>query len=386
MQLHILNQVFDKVSTAIRQLPSTDGMTQADMLQLYALYKQSTEGPCIDQPRPSFFDIQGKYKQDAWIALGSIPSHVSKNNYIELALTVLQSYPNVLRDLRKEVKLFQSASKSYKHRRALSSDTSNHLDHHYESIRDSENEGNEDESLYYDISNSSRYKGPLSIVDEYESERRLEPRHDDTSDKDNSLYEDSSNNNAEDESQRDDIIKSFVNSGYDDHSDRLLFQDDTSPIRLLHLSNHEQLEDDEDDPLHVKEPLNHSTASGTNILYAPSTSNQLSVGINPSSSIIAPYQPQIHSSIKSRHSSTSSLMLNSIHQQSQCTSGPLSTIQMIQALELRLSSIEQQLAIHRDHEHENSRYTKIALTTAKLIAVPLLFGVLIRYCISRLSH
>lgn len=385
MQLHILDQVFDKVSTAIRQLPSTDGMTQGDMLQLYALYKQSTEGPCIGQPRPSFFDIQGKYKQDAWIALGSMPSHVAKNSYIELALTVLQSYPDVLKDLRKEVKLFQSTSKSYKHRRALSSDASNHLDRHYEFNRDSEHEGNEDESLYYDISNPSRYKGSLSIIDEYEFERRLEPRHED-SDRESSLYGGSSNNNAEDGSQRDDVTKSFINSGYDDHSDRLLFQDDNSSIRLLHLSNHEQLEDEEDDPLHVKEPLNHSTASGTNISYVPGTSNQLSMGSNPSSSPIPPYQPQIHSSTKSQHSPIPSLIVDSIHQQPQRTSSPISMIQMLQALEQRLSNIEQQLAIHGDHGHEGNRYKNIALTTAALIAVPLFFGFVIKYCISRLSH
>ena len=58
------SNVFTRISQAIKQIASQSNISHDDTLQLYALQMQSTEGPCIGQGKPSFFDIQGKYKQE----------------------------------------------------------------------------------------------------------------------------------------------------------------------------------------------------------------------------------------------------------------------------------------------------------------------------------
>ncbi|KAM8901654.1 enoyl-CoA delta isomerase 2 isoform 1-T1 [Lycaon pictus] len=52
-------------------------------LKLYALYKQTTEGPC-NTPRPGVFDLINKAKWDAWNALGNLPKETARQNYVDL--------------------------------------------------------------------------------------------------------------------------------------------------------------------------------------------------------------------------------------------------------------------------------------------------------------
>ncbi|GFT27130.1 enoyl-CoA delta isomerase 2, mitochondrial [Nephila pilipes] len=52
-------------------------------LNLYALFKQATEGSC-KQPKPSLFDLVGKAKWDAWNSLGAMSQDDAKKKYASL--------------------------------------------------------------------------------------------------------------------------------------------------------------------------------------------------------------------------------------------------------------------------------------------------------------
>lgn len=66
------NPTFDRAAEEVRLL--TKKPADAQLLQLYALYKQGTVGD-INTDRPGFFDLKGKAKWDAWNQLkGILPS------------------------------------------------------------------------------------------------------------------------------------------------------------------------------------------------------------------------------------------------------------------------------------------------------------------------
>lgn len=53
-----------------------------DRLYLYSHYKQSIEGEC-NIPKPSFFDLQGRKKWEAWKSLKQLPKEKAMELYIE---------------------------------------------------------------------------------------------------------------------------------------------------------------------------------------------------------------------------------------------------------------------------------------------------------------
>jgi diazepam-binding inhibitor (GABA receptor modulating acyl-CoA-binding protein) len=55
----------------------------ATLLQLYALYKQATEGDASGE-RPGMTDFVGRAKWDAWKALEGTDGDEAKRRYIEL--------------------------------------------------------------------------------------------------------------------------------------------------------------------------------------------------------------------------------------------------------------------------------------------------------------
>ena len=64
-----INELFAKSEKALKELlvePDQD-----TKLKLYALYKQSKDGP-INIPQPGIFDMVGKAKYTAWKSLGSL--------------------------------------------------------------------------------------------------------------------------------------------------------------------------------------------------------------------------------------------------------------------------------------------------------------------------
>lgn len=89
-------QLFEKVVHFVRRMPEFDQLTfippmsNGEKLKLYALFKQATVGPCTG-PRPSFFDVQGKYKYDAWRDLGDMSRAVAMASYVEHVVEYMMS-------------------------------------------------------------------------------------------------------------------------------------------------------------------------------------------------------------------------------------------------------------------------------------------------------
>lgn len=85
MQPSEIEERFDAAVTVIKNLP-TDGSyrpSTAMLLRFYALYKQSTAGPC-NAAQPSFlWDPKGYKKWEAWSRLGQLPRHQAMAEYVE---------------------------------------------------------------------------------------------------------------------------------------------------------------------------------------------------------------------------------------------------------------------------------------------------------------
>ncbi len=57
--------------------------SNATLLQLYALYKQATEGD-VQGSRPGFTDMVGRAKYDAWVEFKGSSSDDAMQQYIDL--------------------------------------------------------------------------------------------------------------------------------------------------------------------------------------------------------------------------------------------------------------------------------------------------------------
>ena len=53
------------------------------LLQLYALYKQGSEGD-VSGDKPGFFDFVGTAKFEAWTRLKGMPRDTARQQYVEL--------------------------------------------------------------------------------------------------------------------------------------------------------------------------------------------------------------------------------------------------------------------------------------------------------------
>ncbi len=72
---------FDSAVAAVKKLPEKpDNDT---LLQLYALYKQSTEGD-VQGEKPGFFDFVGASKYEAWEKLEGMSSEEAQSQYVKL--------------------------------------------------------------------------------------------------------------------------------------------------------------------------------------------------------------------------------------------------------------------------------------------------------------
>lgn len=71
------NIACERVKTMVRLL------TPSQLLDLYALYKQATVGPCTT-PRPSWYAMEAKQKWDVWNKLGNMKKNDAMSSYIRL--------------------------------------------------------------------------------------------------------------------------------------------------------------------------------------------------------------------------------------------------------------------------------------------------------------
>ncbi len=72
---------FEAASQRAQQLPSKPSNTL--LLQLYALYKQATDGDATG-PRPGGFDFKAIAKHDAWNGLHGLSKDAARQQYVEL--------------------------------------------------------------------------------------------------------------------------------------------------------------------------------------------------------------------------------------------------------------------------------------------------------------
>ncbi len=76
-----LESEFAKAAERVKQLPERPDNDA--LLQLYALYKQGSEGD-VSGKRPGMIDFVGRAKYDAWAELAGTAPDDAKQSYIDL--------------------------------------------------------------------------------------------------------------------------------------------------------------------------------------------------------------------------------------------------------------------------------------------------------------
>ena len=76
-----LDERFEQAAEDAQDLPERP--SNDDLLSLYALYKQGTEGD-VSGKRPGFTDFKGRAKYDAWKEREGMSEEEARKKYIEL--------------------------------------------------------------------------------------------------------------------------------------------------------------------------------------------------------------------------------------------------------------------------------------------------------------
>lgn len=84
-----LQQQFETAVTQSKAL--TKKPSNEELLQLYALYKQATEGD-VNTERPGGFDFKAIAKHDAWNELKGKAKDVAAKGYIDLVAELQKHY------------------------------------------------------------------------------------------------------------------------------------------------------------------------------------------------------------------------------------------------------------------------------------------------------
>lgn len=95
--LSSLDERFRYAVDVVHTLPQKGPLhiSTEEKLNYYALYKQATKGPCeqTDFVRPSWMDIPGQYKWDAWTKLGGMDPVLAKQHYVQRILEDVRRLP-----------------------------------------------------------------------------------------------------------------------------------------------------------------------------------------------------------------------------------------------------------------------------------------------------
>ena len=76
-----LKTAFERAAHDVENLSERPG--NEDLLRLYALYKQATEGD-VSGDKPGFFDFVGTAKYEAWAKLKGTDAEDAKKKYVAL--------------------------------------------------------------------------------------------------------------------------------------------------------------------------------------------------------------------------------------------------------------------------------------------------------------
>jgi len=88
-ELQTMREAFE--SAVARSKEFTKRPSNEELLQLYALYKQATEGD-VNGERPGGFDFKAIAKFDAWEELKGKTTEQAEKEYIQLVDTLQQQY------------------------------------------------------------------------------------------------------------------------------------------------------------------------------------------------------------------------------------------------------------------------------------------------------
>ena len=81
-----VKQAFEAAQLDIKKLTSRP--SNETFLQLYALYKQGSQGD-VEGKRPGFTDMIGRAKFDAWTAVKGTSSNEAMQKYVDLVKKLL---------------------------------------------------------------------------------------------------------------------------------------------------------------------------------------------------------------------------------------------------------------------------------------------------------
>ena len=84
-----LTKQFEEAAAKSKEM--TQRPTNEELLKLYALYKQASEGD-VSGERPGGFDFKGIAKYDAWAELKGMSGDTAKEEYIAFVNKLLQQY------------------------------------------------------------------------------------------------------------------------------------------------------------------------------------------------------------------------------------------------------------------------------------------------------
>ncbi len=80
---------FEQAQVDIKKL--TEKPSNEELLDLYALFKQGTEGDNTTK-KPGMFDMKGQFKWKAWQAKSGLTLDEAKQAYVDLVATLLGKY------------------------------------------------------------------------------------------------------------------------------------------------------------------------------------------------------------------------------------------------------------------------------------------------------
>jgi acyl-CoA-binding protein len=75
-----LDDDFTSAKTRVEKLPRMPG--NDELLELYSLYKQATQGD-VSGSRPGMLDFKGRAKYDAWATRRGMSKDAAKQSYVD---------------------------------------------------------------------------------------------------------------------------------------------------------------------------------------------------------------------------------------------------------------------------------------------------------------
>ena len=84
-----MKEAFEQAREEVQHLKAKPNNTE--LLKLYGLYKQATEGD-VKGDRPGTFDIKGQFKYDFWKRYLGKSEEEAMNEYIALVATLKEKY------------------------------------------------------------------------------------------------------------------------------------------------------------------------------------------------------------------------------------------------------------------------------------------------------